>query len=91
MGLDGTVATKFCFALPSSRTYRVVKSNSINDHEFFQVVFVRCVVPVPSYNIVGGVILAKQRDRGLPHAAFQRAAHVQDVALSQVESGFSTG
>lgn len=91
MGLDGTVATKFCSALPSSRTYRVVKSNSINDHEFFQMVFVRRVVPMPSYNIEGGVILAKQRDRGLPHTVFQHAAHVEDASLSQMKSGFSTG
>lgn len=90
MGLGGMVATNFCFILPSSRTYRMVKSNSINDHEFFQVVFVWRVVPMPSYNIVGGVILAKQRDRGLPHTAFQHAAHVQDAALSQVTSGLRT-
>lgn len=84
------VATTFCLALPCSRTYRVVKSNSINDHEFFQVVFVWRVVSMPSYNIVGGVILAKQRDRGLPHT-FKHAEHMEDAALFQVKSGFSTG
>lgn len=89
-GRFGWYGNQGSFALPCSRTYRVVKSNCINDHEFFQVVFVWCVVPMPSYNIVGGVILAKQRDRRLPHT-FKHAAHVQDAALFQVKSGFSTG
>lgn len=44
----------------------MVESDGINDHEFFQMVFVRRVVPVPSYDIEWGEILPKKRDRGLP-------------------------
>lgn len=91
MSLDATVSTQHCSALPSSRTYRVVKSNRIDDHEFFQMVFVRRVVPVPSYDIEGGEILPRQRDRGLPYTAFQLAAHMQATALSQIKNGFSAG
>lgn len=82
-------STQHCSALPSSRTYRVVKSNRINDHEFFQMVFVRRVVPVPGYNIEGGEILGKQRERRLPYTAFQFAARMQGTALSQIKNGFS--
>lgn len=89
--LDATVPTQHCAALPSPRTYRVVKSNRINDHEFFQMVFVWRVVPVPSYNIEGGEILPKQRDRGLPYTALRLAAHVQGTALSQIKNGFCGG
>lgn len=69
----------------------MVKSNRINDHEFFQMVFVRRVVPVPGYNIEGGEILPKQRDRRLPYTTFQLAAQTQGTALSQIKNGFSAG
>jgi len=91
VGLDGMVSTKHCSALLSFRTYRVVKSNRINDHEFFQMVFVRCVVPMPGYNVEGGEILAKQRDGGLLYTAFQLVARMQGSALSRIKNGFSAG
>lgn len=91
MNLDGRVSMQHCFSLLSSRTYRMVKSNRINDHEFFQVVFIRRVVPVPGYNIEGGEILPKQRDRGLPYTAFQLAAHMRGITLPQFKNEFSAG
>lgn len=60
VNFGGTAPTKHSSPLPSSRTYRVVKSNRINDHEVFQIIFVRRVVPMPGYHVEGGEILSKQ-------------------------------
>lgn len=54
----------------------MVKSDRINDHEFFQMVFVWRVVPVPGYDIEGGEILPKRRDRGLPIHNFPILLHI---------------
>lgn len=61
VNFGGTASTKHSSPLPSSGTYRVVKSNRINDHEVFQIVFVRRVVPMPGYHVEGGEILSKQQ------------------------------
>lgn len=60
VNFGGTAPTKHSSPLPSSGTYRVVKSNRINDHEVFQIVFVRRVVPMPGYHIEGREILSRQ-------------------------------
>lgn len=57
---DDTASRKLCSALPGPRTYRMVKSDRINDHKVFQMVFVWCVVPMPGYNVEGREILSKQ-------------------------------
>lgn len=32
-------------------SHRMVKGHTVDDHEVLQVVFVRCVVPVPGHNV----------------------------------------
>ena len=49
-----------CVCVCVCDAHRMVKGNSVDDHELAEVILIGVVVPVPGYHIKWGVVLQKE-------------------------------